>query len=153
MKVKEASKRWKKKVDWIRRRCREGIIYATKEHFRWVILDEAEVPPCTGNEACLILENINEREKGKEVILFPRGFKNNSEAIMDYLKQWGFIAMVSDDSDVIAYSVTERGWGIIHNNKRKGKMEVVSETDTLSAGIGSKYTNVSTMKVVEKKKS
>jgi|GEM_PF-4953470 len=107
MNTREFAKKNGKKTEWVRERCKEGLMpSAKKRNGRWDIPEDAEFPPCTGREAALILENIIERNSGSEVCIIPARMAKKGEAALDYLMNWGFIAAFSESG---AVSVTKRG--------------------------------------------
>lgn len=111
MNTREFAKKNEKKTDWVRSRCKEGLIpTAEKKSGRWDIPEDAELPPYTGREAALILENIIERNKGIEVCLVPAKMGERGEAALGYLMNNGFI---SNPDDGGAITVAKRGIKLI----------------------------------------
>lgn len=108
MNTKEFAKKNGKKTEWVRERCKEGLMLSAKKkaNGRWEIPEDAELPPCTGREAALILENIIERSSGSEVCIIPARMAKRGEAALDYLMNWGFIAVSPENGGA---SVTRRG--------------------------------------------
>lgn len=143
MNTREFAKKNEKKTDWVRSRCKEGLIpTAEKKSGRWDIPEDAELPPCTGREAALILENIIERNKGIEVCLVPARMGERGEAALGYLMNNGFISNPDDDG---AITVAKRGSDFLKELRgakktKKTKNTVVKKKKTtfeISGSLGS----------------
>ncbi|MBR5947355.1 MAG: hypothetical protein IKZ82_01740 [Clostridia bacterium] len=138
MNTKEFAKKHGVKTDWVRERCKEGLIpSAEKKNGRWDIPENAELPPCTGREAALILENIIERAKGIEVRLVPARMAERGEAALEYLMNWGFIAKSGEDG---ALRAAKRGLELLERlggsvgARRGGKERSKKKKTAFSAG-------------------
>ncbi len=111
MNTKEFARKHGKKAEWVRERCNEGMMpFAEKKGGRWDIPDDAELPPCTGREAALIMENVLECAGGKAVRLIPSRMEARGEAILRYLEGMGFISRPDENG---AIEVTGRGMALI----------------------------------------
>lgn len=127
MKINEVAKVWGVSTDWVRKRCREYMIPSAKKDFVWEISDEAEKPPCTGNYAKRILENIIEQSNGLDVNLYTKNEEKKALIVLDYLSQWGYIENRNNNKVV---QITTRGKELIRKNTSKDNhIKVKSKID------------------------
>lgn len=125
MNTKEFAKKNGKKTEWVRERCKEGLIpSAKKRNGRWDISEDAELPPCTGREAALILENLIERNKGIDVCLIPARMAKKGEETLRYLINWGFIERPTEDGSM---RLADRGIDLLEASRRANKASKKSD--------------------------
>ena len=121
--------RWGKSARWVQARCREGLIpFAEKPGRTWEISEEAELPPCTGIEAVVILENIIELSSGKNVDPFSSSMQERGPVIITYLCNWGFISKDGKSDDYKSFSVLNRGAQLIAEIRKKPVEEITKRT-------------------------
>lgn len=119
MNTKDYAKKNGKKTEWVRERCKEGMIpSAEKRNGRWDIPEDAELPPCTGREAALILENLLERNNGMDVCLIPARMAARGEETLSYLINWGFIERPKADGSM---RLANRGIELLEASRRVNK--------------------------------
>ena len=108
MNARDFAKKNGKRAEWVRERCKEGMLPTAvkRKNGRWEIPEDAELPPCTGREAAMLIENILERAEGKSVRLVPARMARRGEAALEYLMNWGFIAKEAASGEPV---VLERG--------------------------------------------
>lgn len=108
MNTREFAKKNGKRAESVRERCKEGMLPTAvkRKNGRWDIPEDAEMPPCTGREAAMLIENILENAGGREVRLVPARMMRRGEAALRYLSNWGFI---SESGEGRAPVVLERG--------------------------------------------
>lgn len=109
----------------MRERCKEGMIpSAEKRNGRWDIPEDAELPPCTGREAALILENLLERNNGMDVCLIPARMAARGEETLSYLINWGFIERPKADGSM---RLANRGIELLEASRRVNKASKKSD--------------------------
>ena len=108
MNARDFAKMNGKRAEWVRERCKEGMMPTAikRRNGRWEIPEDAELPPCTGREATMLIENIIECTEGKSVCIVPARMARRGEAALEYLMNWGFIAKDTASGELL---VLERG--------------------------------------------
>jgi len=110
------------------------IPLAEKQGRIWDIPQEAEMPPCTGTVAALIMENLLEISSGKKVTPFPATMKASEINILRYLSQWGFISDINVSRENEYPYVLERGVNLIATMRKKPLEEILKKVN-LNIGI------------------
>ena len=141
MTTSEIARKWERKTQWVRERCKEGMIpLAEKKGGHWDVPEEADEPPCTRNYAVVLLNGIVASTKGALVNFFPgKGYEKELQ-VYRYLSEWGFISKIpSFDKERITEllkdaTITDRGLGLIRDdNNAKKKFD--KKTDTIDIGV------------------
>lgn len=126
------------------------IPLAEKNGKAWEISQEAEEPPCTGNEAVVIIENIIELNSGKEVVLFSNTMKDRGPIILAYLINWGFVSKENDGKNQNSISVLNKGAQLVANIRNK-PVEEDKITTKVSASVKVGPVDLSAEHEVEKR--
>jgi len=150
MNIKTAAGKWDEKMEWIEKRCVEGMI-PFAEHIdknkksSWDIPSNAEKPPCTAHQAVVILENLLESASGKYVNIYPPSMKEEGKAIIQYLSNWGFITTIDSSKDfdeaIKGASVLERGVRLISETRQK-PIEEIETKYRIYGGINTPFGNI-----------
>jgi hypothetical protein len=147
----ETAHKWGCNAKWVRARCFEGMIpLAEKPKHFWTIPEEAEMPPCTGTEATIILENLIEKLNGKEVVVFPSTMKGKEPKILSYLSNWGFITLSEPNDGSNEVYVLSRGLQLV-SKIRKKEVEEITKSFRITAGASVGPVSLSAEYAVEKK--
>lgn len=131
MNTREFARKHGKTTDWIRERCKERLIPLSgkRANGRWDIPEEAELPPCTGRFAAYLIENIAERENGRDVPLYNDSTEARAKVSIEYLLRWNFIAESGDGG----YVLLDRGRQLMLRLRDRVESE---RTETTEARIG-----------------